>query len=92
MIGLLFMLPMVLMQAPPGMSPAIGTGLCLKYDMSLPEEVRQSLAFDKDGVPRPNRPPNTLFPGDTGCEIGAYQYVPKGPLNKIEPIVIISVQ
>lgn len=45
-------------------SPAIGTGLC------LPE-----VPFDFDGVPRPNRPPNTYFPGDTGCEIGAYQYV-----------------
>jgi hypothetical protein len=45
-------------------SPAIGKALC------LPE-----VKFDLDGVPRPNRPPNTLFTGDTGCDIGAYQYV-----------------
>lgn len=25
-------------------------------------------------VPRPNRAPNTLFPGDTGCDIGAFQF------------------
>lgn len=45
-------------------SPAIGHAVC------LPE-----IPFDFDGVPRPNRPPNTLFPGDTGCDIGAYQFV-----------------
>lgn len=44
-------------------SAAIGKALC------LPE-----VTSDKDGVPRPNRPPNTLFPGDTGCDIGAYQF------------------
>ena len=49
-------------------SPAIGKALC------LPE-----VPFDFDGVPRPNRPPNTYFPGDTGCDIGAYQYVPPTP-------------
>jgi hypothetical protein len=26
------------------------------------------------GVPRPNRAPDTLFPGDTGCDIGAFQF------------------
>jgi hypothetical protein len=32
------------------------------------------------GVPRPNRAPNTLFQGDTGCDLGAYQYVMAGPV------------
>lgn len=56
-------------------SPAIGMAECLP-----------SVPFDADGVPRPNRPPNTYFPGDTGCDVGAYQYVPpnnelQGPTN-----------
>jgi len=52
----------------PQRSPAIGTGIC------LPEVL-----FDKAGVPRPSRPPGTFFPGDTGCEMGAYQYMPVVP-------------
>lgn len=63
------MISSVLLQSVPDFhlkagSPAIGMAIC------LPE-----VPFDADGVRRPNRPPNTLFPGDTGCEIGAYQFV-----------------
>lgn len=42
----------------------IGTAQCLPQ-----------VKVDFAGVARPNRAPNTLFPGDTGCDIGAYQYV-----------------
>lgn len=56
-------------------SPAVGRALC------LPE-----VPTDIDNVARPNRGPNTRFPGDTGCEIGAYQYnapnpAPAAPTN-----------
>jgi hypothetical protein len=49
-------------------SPAIGNAVC------LPE-----VTTDFDGVPRPNRAPNTYFQGDTGCDIGAYQFVVPNP-------------
>jgi len=42
----------------------IGTATCLPQ-----------VTVDMAGVPRPNRLPNTLFQGDTGCDIGAYQFV-----------------
>jgi len=45
----------------------IGNAVCIP-------EIKTDMA----GVPRPNRPPNTLFPGDTGCDIGAYQFVAGG--------------
>jgi hypothetical protein len=56
-------------------SPAVGRALC------LPE-----VKTDFDNVPRPNRGPNTRFPGDTGCDIGAYEYnapnpAPAAPIN-----------
>ncbi len=47
----------------------IGNAVC------IPE-----ITSDFAGVPRPNRPPNTLFQGDTGCDLGAYQYVVNGPV------------
>lgn len=46
-------------------SPAVGAALC------LPE-----VPTDKDGVPRPNRGP---LPGNTGCDVGAYQLVVPNP-------------
>lgn len=62
-------------------SPAIGRAIC---DPANP--------FDADNVPRPNRPPNTYFPGDTGCDVGAYQYVPRITLaeDTSAPSVILS--
>lgn len=45
------------------LSPAVGKALC------LPE-----VPFDIVGRSRPSRPKDWLFPGDTGCDIGAYQY------------------
>jgi len=62
-------------------SPAIGKAICLS-------EVTK----DFDGVPRPNRPPNTLFPGDTGCDIGAYQFVINSITNPPTNLRIISVK
>lgn len=62
-------------------SPAIGRAVC------LPE-----VPFDFDGVPRPNRPPNFLFPGDTGCDIGAYQYKIPNPVKVPKNLRIISVK
>lgn len=53
----------------------IGNAIC------IPE-----VQADFNGVPRPNRPPNTLFQGDTGCDIGAFQYV---PTTTIPPMPII---
>jgi hypothetical protein len=49
---------------PVSTNPGIGHAQC------LPEVL-----WDLDRNARPSRPPNTLFPGDTGCDIGAYQYV-----------------
>lgn len=63
-------------------SPAVGNALCLP-----------DVPTDLDGIQRPNRGPNTRFPGDTGCEIGAYQFnapnpAPLAPTN----LRIVSVQ
>jgi len=46
-------------------APAIGKALC------LPE-----VPTDLDGVPRPNRGP---VPGNSGCDIGAFQFVAPNP-------------
>ncbi len=45
-------------------NPGIGRAVC------LPEVLQ-----DLDHNLRPSRPPNTLFVGDTGCDIGAYQFI-----------------
>jgi len=69
-----FALVSLLLQQHPPYGDTVGTGTC------LPEVIRDIL-----GYPRPNRAPDTLFPGDTGCDIGAYQYV--GP----PPTITISI-
>lgn len=55
----------------------IGNAICLL-------EVKTDFV----GVPRPNRAPNTLFVGDTGCDIGAFQYVSTVP---IPPPIYVTV-
>lgn len=57
-------------------NPGVGQAICPgNFDPPLPPEVLGDMAVDPLGVPRPNRPPNSLFPGDTGCDIGAFQFV-----------------
>jgi hypothetical protein len=51
-------------------------------------ECISEVKTDFAGVPRPNRPPNTLFAGDTGCDLGAFQYVPPNP---VPPPITVTV-
>lgn len=53
-------------------SPAIGRAECLA-----------AVPTDFDGVPRPSQAPR---PGNTGCDIGAYQFVPAAPPPGPKPI------
>lgn len=71
-------------------NPGVGQAICPKdFDPPLPPEILASASVDFDGVPRPNRAPNTLFPGDTGCDIGAYQFTLTG-LGP--PTVVMSIR
>ncbi len=69
-------------------NPGVGQGICPADIMPpLPPEVLQTMSFDAAGQARPNRPPNTLFPGDTGCDIGAFQF----PMVSVLPPPVVSI-
>lgn len=70
-------------------NPGVGHAICPANLDPLPiQPVLDTLSFDPAGTPRPNRPPNTLFPGDTGCDIGAFQF----PLTDTPaPVVTIRI-
>ncbi len=53
------------LRSPGSTNPAVGNALCLS-----------EVPVDIDGVPRPNRGPT---PGNSGCDLGAYQYVAPNP-------------